>query len=117
MGQQLSGAGNLPGQTASPQQPNYQQFEAMSPYEKAATRFNSELGGTPWGQTAKQMVEGSGKTDLGGMTPLQALGLNEEGQANQNMLAETWGYKPEDYWNKQSKSWSRAGANNVTQKA
>jgi len=117
VGQQLSGAGNLPGQTASPQQPNYQQFEAMSPYEKAATRFNSELGGTPWGQTAKQMVEGSGKTDLGGMTPLQALGLNEEGQANQNMLAETWGYKPEDYWNKQSKSWSRARTSNVTQKA
>lgn len=119
VGQQMSTSGTMPGQVGS-QQPSYRDFAAMDPYQKSAYRYQTELSGTPWGQTAMGLRNAwgaQGITDIPGMTPLQSAGLNEEGMANQNMLADTFGYTPEDYWNKQKKGWAASAATNVIQRA
>jgi hypothetical protein len=118
VGAQLSGSGPLPGQTA--QGMSYDQFSAMTPYEMSAYRYNTELGGTPWGSAAKDLREGwgtQGVTDAPNATFMQAAGMGPEGLAKQGMIADTFGYRPEDYWGKQQRTWGKARASNVTQKA
>lgn len=102
----------------TPPMPSWQQWQQMTPYERAAWRTQAELA-QPWEATtdnlrhswATQGVFGAPDT-----TQLTAAGYDKEGKTGANQTVEVFGKDPQDYWSQESKQWSKASSPNVQQK-
>lgn len=97
--------------------PSWEQWQQMSPFQKAAYRTDVEaLGPGVWNQTSAAL---GGQYNTEGGTPnvtqLQAAGGGPAGQAGMQMTGELFGQSPTQFWQGQQRQWSGAQAANVKQ--
>lgn len=97
--------------------PNWQQWQQMTPFQKAAYRTDVEaLGPGVWNQMSTAL--GNQFNTQGGtpnVTQLQAAGANPADQAGMQMTGEMFGQSPTQFWQGQQRQWSGAQAANVKQ--
>ena len=97
--------------------PTFEEFQGMSPYERAALRTNAESGGMPW-ETAAFLLRNQwgqqGQTETPDVTALQAMGANPEERIGSEQLASTFGERPENYWARMGKNWRNAAGPQVS---
>ena len=97
--------------------PNWQQWQQMTPFQKAAYRTDIEaLGPGVWNQMSSAL--GNQYQQAGGtpnVTALQAAGANPADQAGMQMTGELFGQSPSSFWTGQQRLWSGAQAANVKQ--
>lgn len=113
-GQQQQGWGN------SPLQYNYREYAAMSPFQRAAMRTNTEMQGIPWEQMTDAMrsnwAQQGGPTSTPSMTRLSAQHLSADplGMIGQSQLADTFGEGAQNYWQRQSDTWAPSNQTGAT---
>jgi len=97
--------------------PNWQQWQQMTPFQKAAYRTDIEaLGPGVWNQMSSALgnqYQGQGGTP--NVTAMQAAGANPADQAGMSMTGELFGQSPTSFWQGQQRLWSGAQAANVKQ--
>lgn len=123
LGQQMGATtmgGGTQAQSQAWQPPSFESYQAMTPFQRAALRTQSEVAGVPWEQTQDQMRTAWGQqgiTQAPQTTQLGAATQNAEQRIGTEQVAETMGQRPEDYWNTQQRGWSGAQATQVRQAA
>jgi len=95
--------------------PDWQQWQQMTPFQKAAYRTDIEaLGPGVWNQMSAAL---GGQYQQAGGTPnvtqMQAAGANPADQAGMQMTGELFGQSPSQFWTGQQRLWSGAQAANV----
>jgi hypothetical protein len=112
-------AGGLGAQAGTPDTatPSWQQWQSLSPWQKAAYRTNIEaLGPGAWnaqqGQMQTQFGQQGGSADV---TQLAAAAASPTDQIGQQMTAEAFGQTPQQWATNQQKNWSASAAPSVKQ--
>src|SRR5262249_22415680 len=95
--------------------PNWQQWQQMTPFQKAAYRTDIEaLGPGVWNQMSTAL--GNQYQSQGGtpnVTAMQAAAANPADQAGMQMTGEMFCQSPSQFWTGQQRLWSGAQAANV----
>lgn len=101
--------------------PTYQQFQAMTPFQRAAMRTVNEAQGTAWESVADQMRSNwaaqGGPTTAPNVTQLEAAKGDQLQQMNREQVAETFGTPADAYWKQQGQTWQQAATPQVQQTA
>lgn len=91
----------------APPTPTWEQWQSMSPFEKASWRILAQSA-KPWEQAQQDLRNKwatSGVTQTPASTQLSAAMNTPRDTLGQNFTAEAFGEKPEDYWAGQQKIW------------
>ena len=91
----------------APPTPTWEQWQTMSPFEKASWRILAQSA-KPWEQAQQDLRNKwatSGVTQTPASTQLSAAMNTPRDTLGQNFTAEAFGEKPEDYWTGQQKIW------------
>lgn len=113
-----AGYGGYAPTKAPPPMPSFQQWQQMTPFERAAWRTQAEMA-QPWEATTDQLRHSWANQGVFGApdtTQLTASGYNGEQRIGANQTAEAFGRKPEDYWSDESKQWGKSSEPSVSQK-
>ncbi len=103
---------------AAPTMPSWEEYSALSPFQRAAMRVQAEMAGVPWEQFTNQMREkwaaAGGPTTAPGLTRLEGALQDQRGLLGRNQIAETFGLSPDEYWQGQQRGWAPSKASAVS---
>lgn len=93
---------------------NYQDWANLNPFQRAATRTQTEMSGKPWEQYNMEMRDwwgaANGVTRMPEMSQLQAARQDPMQQLGTQQMLETFGTSPQQYQYEQQRRWSPAQA-------
>lgn len=101
---------------SAPPTPDFQQWQGMSPFERASWRTLQESS-QPFPAAVQQTREkwaGQGVFDAPDVAQFSAAAMRPLDLMGQNQTAEMFGERPEDFWKGQGKTWSSAAAPSIS---